>query len=90
VYSPEPQYATKHSFYEATNGLLPDLFLTLRINFDFKTSFSKYVLFVIKKSLCCIDAKHIFKFKIVHRFPEQNGFKHHGEYTILLRYQAVF
>jgi hypothetical protein len=39
-----------HSFYDATNGLLPDLFLTLRINFDFKTSFSKNVPFVNKKA----------------------------------------
>jgi hypothetical protein len=41
---------TKHSFYDSTNGLLPDLFLTLRIIFDFKTSFSKNVPFVNKKA----------------------------------------
>jgi hypothetical protein len=69
---------------------LPSHFLTLRLNFDFKMSFSKYVPFVIKKSLCCVDSKHIFKFKIVQGFPEQNGFKHRGEYSILLRYRAVF
>jgi hypothetical protein len=46
--------------------------------------------FVNKKSLCFGDSKHIFKFEILNGFPEKYGFKHHGEFTILLCYRAVF